>query len=54
MTKRKQPDGEAATQAAAKPAKQRKQHKKIPKQQRVGNFRRFVAIRRLIVLCHSN
>ncbi|EGZ14094.1 hypothetical protein PHYSODRAFT_513287 [Phytophthora sojae] len=45
MTKRKQPDGEAATQAAAKPAKQRKQHKKIPKQQRVGNFRSYYTYR---------
>lgn len=41
MTTRKQVDGEVATQATAKRAKK---HKKIPKQQRVGNFRRFATM----------
>ncbi|KAE9009613.1 hypothetical protein PR001_g16398 [Phytophthora rubi] len=42
MTTRKQVDGDVATQATAKRAKQ---HKKIPKQQRVGNFRSYYTYR---------
>ncbi|KAG6968550.1 hypothetical protein JG688_00005749 [Phytophthora aleatoria] len=43
MTKRKQP--EAATASTDKPSKQLKKYKKIPKKQRVGNFRSYYTYR---------
>ncbi|ETK84642.1 hypothetical protein F441_10588 [Phytophthora nicotianae CJ01A1] len=43
--KRKQPDEKATTPSTSKPSKQRKQSKKIPKQQRVGNFRSYYTYR---------
>ncbi|KAG7380789.1 hypothetical protein PHYPSEUDO_006790 [Phytophthora pseudosyringae] len=39
------PGGETASPSKSKPAKQRKQPKKIPKQQRVGNFRSYYTYR---------
>ncbi|KAG1698771.1 hypothetical protein DVH05_014726 [Phytophthora capsici] len=45
MPKRKVPDGEAAATSTAKPAKSRKQPKKLQKQQRVGNFRSYYTYR---------
>ncbi|KAH7470853.1 hypothetical protein PRIC1_003323 [Phytophthora ramorum] len=45
MGKCKQPDAEGSTPAISRPTKQRKQPKKIPKQQRVGNFRSYYSYR---------